>query len=224
MFLNKMKLAAAAVLVLGAGAAVMAYQGGGPARQAPQSQARTLAATPTPEVTDWIAGWPELTAQADNDPRTKAILAALEMPVSINFGTDTPLADVLKYVKESTKGAGLATGIPIYVDPVGLQNADKSMADTVNMVLEDTPLKHTLRLMLGQLSLRYMVKDGLLVVTSTASEDQVTPFSVMEAKAKEGNLTRVQYLQLIEALKLRKQVETLTQGEPNMNGAVGGFQ
>ena len=224
MFFNKVKAAGVAVLVLGTGAAVMAYQGMSPAKVMPQSPARALAATPTPEVTDWIAGWPELTAQPDNDPRTRAILAALETPLSMNFSNDTPISDALKYIKEATKGAGLPSGIPIYVDPVGLQNADKTMADTVTMVLEDTPLKHTLRLMLGQLSLRYMVKDGLLVVTSNATEDQVTPFSLMEEKAREGKLTRVQYLQLIEALKLRKQVETLTQGEPNPNGGVGGFQ
>ena len=42
-----------------------------------------------------------------------------------------------------------------------------------------------------------------------AEDDQVTPFSLMEEKAMRGELTRVQYRQLIEALKLRSEVAKL---------------
>jgi hypothetical protein len=47
--------------------------------------------------------------------------------------TDTPLSDVIKYIKDATQNeaAGLPSGIPIYVDPIGLQDADKSIADSV---------------------------------------------------------------------------------------------
>src|SRR4051812_30855721 len=39
----------------------------------------------------------------------------LQEPVSANFANETPLEDVLKYIKEATKGKD--KGIPIYVDP-----------------------------------------------------------------------------------------------------------
>ena len=64
--------------------------------------------------------------------------------------TDTPLSDVIKYIKDATQNeaAGLPSGIPIYVDPIGLQDADKSIADSLTIKLEGLPLKTTLRLVL----------------------------------------------------------------------------
>ena len=49
----------------------------------------------------------------------------------MSFPQETPLEDVLKYIKDATQdeAAGLPTGIPIYVDPVGLQDADKTMRE-----------------------------------------------------------------------------------------------
>ena len=69
-------------------------------------------------------------------------------------------------------------GIPIYVDPLGLQEAERSLNSTVTMDLEGVPLKTTLKLMLKQLGLAYTVKDGFLMVTSEDSEDQQTEIRV----------------------------------------------
>ena len=119
----------------------------------------------------------------DRDAKTKAILQKLGEPLSMNFATETPLADVKKYIQDATQdeAAGLPTGIPIYVDPIGLQDADKTLADTVTMQLEGIPLKTTLRLLLKQLSLTYTVKDGLMTITSNASDDQPTDIRVYYA-------------------------------------------
>ena len=54
------------------------------------------------------------------------------------------------------------------------------MASTVTMNLEGIPLRTTLRLMLKQLTLTYTVKDGLLTITSTASDDQPTEIRVYQ--------------------------------------------
>ena len=118
----------------------------------------------------------------DRDDKTKAILAKLNERISMNFPNETPLEDVKKYIEQSTQDepAGLPTGIPIYVDLQGLQDADKTMASTVIMNLEGIPLKTTLRLMLKQLSLTYTVKDGLLRITSTSAEDQPTEIRVYQ--------------------------------------------
>ena len=59
------------------------------------------------------------------DPRSLAILAKLEEPISMSFANETPLEDVLKYIKQATTGPN-SSGIPIYVDPLGLQEAEKT--------------------------------------------------------------------------------------------------
>ena len=100
------------------------------------------------------------------DPQSQQILAKLDEPISMSFTEETPLEDVLKYIKQATTTKTYA-GIPIYVDPVGLQEAEKSMTSTVrNMDLEGVPLRRTLQLLLKQLDLIYFVEDGILYITS----------------------------------------------------------
>jgi hypothetical protein len=93
------------------------------------------------------------------------------------FDQETPLEDVLKYIKSATSTA-TDNGIPIYVDPVGLQEADRTMTSPVRLDLEGVPLKMSLRLLLKQLGLTYTVKDGLLMITSEDSHDQPSELRV----------------------------------------------
>ncbi|SIO65713.1 RNA polymerase sigma factor, sigma-70 family [Singulisphaera sp. GP187] len=104
-------------------------------------------------------------AANDTSPRTKMILKKLDDPISMSFGNDTRLEDVLKYIKSATTGAN-DNGIPIYVDPVGLKEAEVPLTSTVILDLEGVPLKTTLRLLLKQVGLAYCVKDGLLIISS----------------------------------------------------------
>ena len=113
----------------------------------------------------------------DRDPKTKSILAKLDEPVSMSFANEAPLEDVLKYIKSATQGAN-DQGIPIYVDPVGLQEAEKTMQSPVTLDLEGVPLKTTLRLLLKQLGMTYTVRDGMLTITAEASEDVPTEIRV----------------------------------------------
>jgi hypothetical protein len=113
----------------------------------------------------------------ERDPKTKSILAKLEEPVSMPFANDTPLEEVLKYIKSATTGAN-DNGIPIYVDPVGLQEAEKTLRSPVSLDLDGVPLKTTLRLLLKQLGLTYTVNDGLVTITSEVSENQPTEIRV----------------------------------------------
>jgi hypothetical protein len=112
-----------------------------------------------------IASLAPKVAAKDTSPRTKAILTQLEQPISMNFADEVPLEDVLKYIKSATHNEN-DPGIPIYVDPVGLIQADKTMTSPVTLDLEGVPLKTTLRLMLKQIGLAYCVKDGLLIISS----------------------------------------------------------
>ena len=107
-----------------------------------------------------------------HDDKSQKILEKLSESISMSFNADTPLEDVLKYIKQATTSSNYA-GIPIYVDPLGLQEAEKSMTSTVrNISLEGVPLKVTLKLLLNQLDLTYKVKDGLLTITSNESAER----------------------------------------------------
>ncbi len=93
------------------------------------------------------------------------ILEALDQPIPMRFPNETPLDDVLKYIKQATTTPNYP-GIPIYIDPLGLQEAERSLNSTVPMDLEGVPLKATLRLCLKQLGLVFRVQDGYLRITS----------------------------------------------------------
>lgn len=65
------------------------------------------------------------------NPQTEAILDALDQPITLTYDDDAPLDLVLKEFKLRTtknpKLPGIPTGIPIYVDPIGLQEAEVSL-------------------------------------------------------------------------------------------------
>ena len=103
---------------------------------------------------------------------TRMILDKLEEQISINFNEETPLDDILKYIKVATTSETYA-GIPIYVDPTGLQEAERTLNSTVEIDLRRAPLKKTLTLLLGQLDLTFRVADGRLTITSLDSGDQM---------------------------------------------------
>ena len=65
----------------------------------------------------------------------------------MNFPVETPLADLKKYIEQATQdeAVGLPAGIPIYVDPKGLADADKTM-QSVFAVSEVTHIGNALQL------------------------------------------------------------------------------
>lgn len=104
-------------------------------------------------------------AGLDPDIQNRLIHKKLEEPVSMSFANETPLEDVLKYIKSATQGP-IDSGIPIYIDPAGLQAAGKTVTSPVQLDIEGIPLRTTLRHMLEQIGLTYFVRDGLLTITS----------------------------------------------------------
>jgi RNA polymerase sigma factor (sigma-70 family) len=104
-------------------------------------------------------------ATKEKNPRNQVVLRALDEPISMSFANETPLDDVLKYIKAATTKSNRAP-IPIYVDPLGLQHAERSINSTVTINLEGIPLKTSLRLILKQLGLAYCVRDGVLIISS----------------------------------------------------------
>ena len=100
---------------------------------------------------------------------SQKINAELSKLVDMPFKNDTTLEEVVNHVKRSTKSAAFPEGIPIYVDPTGLQDAEKTMMSSVQMDLAHVPLGPTLQLVLKQISLGYAVKDGVMTITSLES-------------------------------------------------------
>ena len=118
--------------------------------------------------------WP-FARPVSRDVQTRFILARLEEPVSMSFANKTPLGDVLMYIKAATTGPN-DSGIQIYVDPVALADAGKTMKSPVTLDLEGAPLKTTLGLLLKQLGLAYTVQDGLLKIGNPSTLSSADPF------------------------------------------------
>jgi hypothetical protein len=109
------------------------------------------------------------TAKATASPvraQSVDIFAKLEEPISMEFPDLTPLDDVLKYVKRATVTPSYK-GIPIYLDPPGLQEAECSPKSVVTITAKNSPLKATLTQLLSQLRLEYVVQDGVCIVISS---------------------------------------------------------
>ncbi len=102
----------------------------------------------------------------DKTPQNEAILQELDKPLVMAFARPTPLDEVLKYIKSTTAKRGGAVKIPIYVDPIGLEQAEVKLDSKVIIDLDGAPLKTSLRLMLKQLGLAYCVRDGVLIISS----------------------------------------------------------
>jgi len=60
-------------------------------------------------------------------------------------------------------------GLMGYVDPIGLQETDKTLTSTVILDIQDVPLGTTLGVCLKQLGLAYGIRDGFLIITSAES-------------------------------------------------------
>ncbi len=93
------------------------------------------------------------------------ILDELERPIALEFPEPTPLKDVLESIRRATERPG-RPGIPIYLDPSGLQEAEKSPDTSVTIDVRGVPLKTALRAVLRPIGMDYVVQDGLLFVTS----------------------------------------------------------
>ncbi len=173
----------------------------------------TLADVPSAGGSGEGEGW-------GKDAKSRQVLAKLEEPISMSFAAETPLDDVLKYIKQATTTPTYA-GIPIYVDPIGMQEAERSLNSTVQLDLEGIPLRRTLQLLLTQLGLVYFVDDGMLVITSADSEQRGLPPSMLKqspilaraAKAERGELTKAEMEELIEDFKLRETVLSYAAGK-----------
>jgi len=156
------------------------------------------------------------------DAKSRAIQAKLDSPIAIPFASETPLEDVLKYVKQATADDRLPAGIPFYVDPTSLQDSEVTMASTVQLNLEGVTLRRGLGLMLDQLKLTFAVEDGLLIISTEGRMAGLkeagqlkppSPFMVIQEKLERGEYSTRELEDLKKQLTLKNEVERLIQGE-----------
>jgi len=108
------------------------------------------------------------------DDRSQKITAELGKLIDMTFPNETPLEDVIKYIRGCTKSSTYPEGIPIYIDPTGLQEAEKTKASPVIFDVKQVALRTALTPILKQLGMGYQVKDGLLTITSLESLDEAS--------------------------------------------------
>jgi RNA polymerase sigma factor (sigma-70 family) len=97
--------------------------------------------------------------------KTQQILRMLDERFELDIPPNATLSDHLKAVKKATTTAGFP-GIPIYVDPAGLQEAGKTIESPILAKVSPSTLRDHLRTVLNPLRLSYVVKDGFLVISS----------------------------------------------------------
>lgn len=106
-----------------------------------------------------------------------AIQGALDAPfkTAATPGGTMTLQSFLKTIRASSITGALWDGIPIYVDPVGLQEAGQTMIALIAVPPAGTVTKTVLESELARLKLDYVVKDGILTITSQESVDRESP-------------------------------------------------
>ena len=84
--------------------------------------------------------FPDFTTAGFYRVRNEVIMRKLDQPIPLHFPDDTPLEEVLKHIRDATADVNFP-GIPIYVDPVGLQNAEQSLKSTVRIDIDAIPVE-----------------------------------------------------------------------------------
>jgi hypothetical protein len=107
-------------------------------------------------------------------PLIEGTYEVLDEPLDLTYPDGASLEDVLKELKRATTGKPkLPAGIPIYVDPMGLQEANRTMKSQVRRPgpPSASTLGEHLRRVLEPLGLCYQIMDGLLMITAMESTD-----------------------------------------------------
>jgi RNA polymerase sigma factor (sigma-70 family) len=151
------------------------------------------------------------------DARSQAIRKKLDTSIAMSFAQETPLEEVLKHIKTNTVSPDFPSGIAIYVDPIGLQEAEKTLSSPIQLDLDGVPLRRTLHLILKQLGLCYWIQDGMIVISSESDERGPLPSPIhepptrqrLENKLQRGELSPEERAEYLEILQDESQIEKL---------------
>jgi RNA polymerase sigma factor (sigma-70 family) len=118
--------------------------------------------------------------QQEIEKKTRVLKHKLDQVIDAEFPAGITLDQLLKHIKQQTTDESFP-GIPIYVDPVGLQEAHQTMDAGVAMNAKQSSVREILQRALHPLQLSYIVQDGFLMIDSRTS---VTEMRVEELERK----------------------------------------
>lgn len=137
----------------------------------------------------------------------------MEKISSFSFPNETPLEEILIYFRKQTITPEFPNGIPMYVDPIGLQEAEKTTNSPVTLDVERIPLKTAIRLILEQVGMIYEVDSGVLRITSANSDrSPLTPILDLADRASRGELSNEEMKDVIEKYKLIFEIRRYSEG------------
>jgi hypothetical protein len=112
---------------------------------------------------------------AYRNPKNEALADLLDQPLKLTYPGEATLEVFLKDIKRTTAGGTkLPAGIPIYVDPIGLSEAEKTMASPVEKpsAADKLTLREHLKRVLKPVGLGFMIRSGFLMITSEETVDE----------------------------------------------------
>jgi hypothetical protein len=116
------------------------------------------------------AGEQEITARPLPSAGQAKILAALSQPTEFDF-EERPFGEVMNYFKQKHE-------IEILLDNKALSDAGVRTDAPITETLKKLSLRSALRLLLGQLDLTYVARDGYLLITSKTEAESMLSFKV----------------------------------------------
>ncbi len=166
--------------------------------------------------------------RCSDDVRSRRVIAKLEQIVPMKFPQGTPIEEVIQHIKDATKSSDMPSGLPVYIDPIGLSETSKTLESTITIDLEGIPLRRTLQLALAQIDLVYFVEDGILFITSADSAKiplptaapARTPLTEKIDRAARGELTLAEMKSLIEMIKTQELIKEIRDGNATFEGGV----
>jgi len=158
-------VALGSLLPLGAVAtALLAQTSGGATSQGSAIQAEPAPASKEPAPTPEPARPP---SPEEREARNVAIRAALARPIDLEFDRIS-IEDLIVHLRKVTSTPELPQ-LPIYVDPVGLSVADKTLLDASSIHSKGRPAGEALKDFLATFNLGYAIQHGWLVIDTRAA-------------------------------------------------------
>jgi RNA polymerase sigma factor (sigma-70 family) len=103
--------------------------------------------------------------RAPTELKNARIRQRLDLVIDVVYPEGGNLEVLLKHIKQVTTDEKYP-GIPIYVDPFGLSDVDKSMSTKVALDFKQQSIRSVLHYTLRPLGLSYDVRDGFLMISS----------------------------------------------------------
>jgi RNA polymerase sigma factor (sigma-70 family) len=169
MLLQSVKLSGiSALLAAGVlGTVVLAQQGKNAGGDAGAVPAKTSAANAQEKLDSrLVANEKHAADRALNlDSKTQLIRNKLDQFIDAEFPNGTTLGGLLKYIKQATTD-GTFPGIPIDVDPVGMEEAGQGIDSPVVINQKQQPVSWILDQVCDRMRIAYVVRDGYLMIGS----------------------------------------------------------